>query len=305
MTPDDYTIQETMLDVGDGHILYVHEWGNPKAKTAIINLHGGPGGQSKDKYKQLFNPLRQRVIFFDQRGCGKSTPYGSLEDNTTAKLIEDINKVAKNCKLEQFILFGASWGSCLALAYAIEHPTKVKSMVLSGVFTASKPEIAWLDDGMFRIFYPDTWDAYLKQTPVEHQDKPTEFHFKNILSDDLDARKRSAYAYENLEGSIVKLDDRTTPDSFDTYDPSGIRIETYYMANACFMPNNYILDNAKSLTMPVWIVQGRYDMVCPPKTAHTLAERLPKGELIWTTSGHVSERESWNVIRTLLGQIAS
>lgn len=303
MTPDEHTIQETMLDVGDGHTLYVQEWGNPKAKNSIIFLHGGPGGGCKNKHKQLFNPTTQRVIFFDQRGAGQSQPYGSLEHNTTDKLIEDISKIADHCNLKSFLLTGNSWGSGLALAYALKHPTKVQAMVLSGIFTASKPEIAWLDQGMFRIFYPDVWEKYLAATPAEHQDNPTEFHFKNILSDNLEARKKSGFEYETLEASIIKLDDRQSPEDYETYDPAGIRIETYYMAHDCFMQNNYILDNAHKLKMPIYIIQGRYDMVCPPKTAHTLASRLPKGELIWTTSGHAHERESWNISRILLAQL--
>lgn len=304
MTPDTHTIQETFIEVGPGgHTLYVHEWGNPESDTVIFNVHGGPGGASKDRHKQVFDPLKHRVIFFDQRGCGKSLPYGSLAHNTTDNLIADITKIADHLNIKQFYLTGNSWGSGLSLAYAIKHPDRVKGLIISGIFTGSKPEIAWLDQGMFRIFYPDIWEQYLQDTPTRHRDKPTAYHFANILGDNTRKAKQSGYIYENLEGSIVKLDDRFMPSEYETYDPAGIRIEVHYMANGCFMPNNYILDNAHKLTMPIWIVQGRYDMVCPPKTAHSLAAAAPHAELIWTTSGHLTERESWNIIRLFLANL--
>lgn len=300
MTPDAHTIQEIMLYVGDGHTLYIHEWGNSKAKDTIVFLHGGPGGNCSDKSKQYFNPDKQRVIFFDQRGSGKSKPYGSLENNTTDHLIADIVKIAEHYQLKKLTLVGGSWGACLALAFAIKHPSMVKAMVLNGIFTASNPELAWTNEGMFRIFYPDVWEHYLEATPEAHRGNPTEFHVKNILSDDDEACKQSAYTMDQLTGSIVKLDDRTTPANYEEYDPTSTRIETHFTSQGCFLPDNFILSNAHKLSMPVWIIQGRYDMVCPPKTAHTLAQKLPMGEIIWTTSGHVMERESWNVIRTLL-----
>jgi proline iminopeptidase len=303
MTPDDYTLQESSLEVGDGHSLYVHEWGNPKAKTVIFHIHGGPGSGTSDRAKRSYNPDRQHIIFFDQRGAGKSIPTASLEHNTTDDLVDDISKIADYLGIKTFILSGGSWGSCLALAYAIKHPDRVRAMVLNGIFTASAAERAWLEQGMFRIFYPDVWERYLSYAPESRDGDPTTYHFERILGDDVDAGNRSAYAYDLLSRSIVSLDDRPDTNAFEDFDPNPVRMEVHYMANDCFMPNNYILDNAHELTMPVWIVQGRYDMVCPPKTAHTLAKALPNGELIWTTSGHKPERESWNVIRTILATL--
>lgn len=147
MTPDTYTNQEFFLDVGDGHQLYVQDWGNPQAKTPIIFLHGGPGAGCHDGHKQMFDPALQRAIFFDQRGAGKSLPAGHLEHNTTADLIGDIEKLADRLKLSGFIITGGSWGCCLALAYALKHPKRLKALVLRGIYTASKSETAYLDDG--------------------------------------------------------------------------------------------------------------------------------------------------------------
>ncbi len=144
MQHDMYTNQELMIDVGDGHTLYVLDWGNKDAKVPFIFLHGGPGSSVKDKHKASFDPARQRVIFFDQRGCGRSTPLGSVENNTTEKLIADISTIAVSLQIPKFIVHGTSWGSTLALAYAIKHPERVSALVIGGVFTASQVETDWL-----------------------------------------------------------------------------------------------------------------------------------------------------------------
>lgn len=304
MTPDSHTIQETFLEVGDGHTLYIHDWGNKTAKTPIIFLHGGPGDQSKDRHKLPFDPTRQRVIFFDQRGSGRSLPYGSLEHNTTQDLVEDIEKIASHLKLDKFILTGGSWGSCLALAYGLAHPERITAMVLSGIYTGSQAENDWILTGRFRTFFPDAWDAYLAATPKAHHANPSAYHYQRVMSGDEAAARESGYAYQTLEGSILSLDDRFTPGDPATYDPSSARIEMHYMRERCFMPDRYILNNAHKLTMPVWLVQGRYDMVCPPATAYELHQRLPNGELVWTTSGHRAEHEPHSVMHSLLLQLS-
>lgn len=305
MTPDEYTIREFFIEVGDGHELYVHDWGNKKAKHPVIFLHGGPGSQSKDRHKQSFDPHQHRVIFFDQRGCGKSLPYGSLEHNTTKDLIADIEKIAKQLKLSSFVLAGGSWGSTLALAFAIKHPGMVKALVLSGIFTGSQAEIDYFDKGKFRTWFPEVWDQYLAATPKEHHDAPTKYHYQQILGKNNDAVCSSACAYGNMEGALLALDDRFTPSSptDPAFDPTGIKIEVHYLANRCFLPDRYIFDNARKLTMPVWMIQGRYDMVCPPAAAYELHKKLPKSQLIWTVGGHKnSERETQTAIRAILLQ---
>ena len=306
MTPDEYTNREFFIDVGDGHQLYVYDWGNPKG-LPIILLHGGPGSQIKDVFKQMFDPAKHHVIFFDQRGCGKSLPYGSLKHNTTAKLIEDITKIADQVKFKHFVIQGGSWGSCLGLAYALKYPKRVKALVLRGIFTGSQKEIDYFDKGEFATYFPDVWERYLAATPKEHHASPSQYHYDNILGKDEKAARESACAYENLEGSMVALDDRFMPAlaSDPTYDPSGITLEVHYLANRCFMPDNHILNNARKLTMPIWLVQGRYDMVCPAETAYKLHQKLPQSHLIWTIGGHRGgERETWNVMRTVLEQLA-
>lgn len=305
MNPDAFTNQELMLTVGEGHELYVHDWGNKNAKIPILFLHGGPGGSCKDRQKGRFDPQEQRVIFFDQRGCGRSVPYGSLKHNTTQDLLADIIKLLDHFNIEKCILTGGSWGSALAFYFAIAHPERVHAMVLDGIFTGSTTEIAWLDQGRFQAFYPDAWEAYLEQTPESERHDPTAYHFQRILGTDTSAIAESGQIYETLEGAVISLDDRAFPPSSDGYDPVGIRMEAHYMAHKCFMPDRYVFDNVGKLTMPVYLVQGRYDMVCPPMTAYELHKLLPNSKLMWTIGGHRIEREGWAVKRAILNQLTS
>jgi proline iminopeptidase len=306
MTPDEFTNQELMLDVGDGHTLYVHDWGNLKAKTPIVFLHGGPGTGSSDRYKLTFDPTQHRVIFHDQRGTGKSLPYGSLEHNTTPHLVEDIEKIADKLQLDNFTLTGRSWGSTLALMYTLKYPGRVAKLIISGVFTASKSEIDWLDQGYFRIFYPELWQEFVANTPKAHQKDSVTYHAKNILGKDEAKAKVSAMQYGKLEGSLMSLDERPQPPNDPaTYDTMPMKIETYYLQNSCFLPEErYILNNAHKLTMPTWIVQGRFDMVCPPVTAHELHQHVAGSRLIWTMAGHGNDRSTYDVMRTLYLQVA-
>ena len=306
MTPDDHTNKEFYIDVGNGHRLYVHDWGNPKG-LPIIFLHGGPGAMVRDGAKMFFDPAVHHVVFFDQRGCGKSLPYGSLKHNTTADMVEDITKIADEVKFKQFVIAGGSWGACLGLVYGIKNPKRVKAMVLRGIFTGSQKEIDYFDKGEFATFFPDVWERYLDTVPKSHQKSPTKYHFEKALGKDEKAARESACAYENLEGALLTLDDRFIPSSPNdpTFDSSSVKLEIYYLTNRCFLPDNYIFDNAAKLTMPIWMVQGRYDMVCPPSTAYKLNQQLPKGQLILTVGGHrATEHENWSVIRTILLQLA-
>lgn len=306
MTPDEYTIQELHLEVGEGHKLYVQDWGKKDAKHPILFLHGGPGAPISDRYKQRFVPTAERVLFFEQRGVGKSMPAGSLENNTTAHLIEDINKIAAHFQLEKFILVGGSWGSCLALSYAIKYPQHVKAMVLNSIFTGRKQEIEYLDQGRFRAHFPDVWERYQMTVPEKHRDNPSAYHYKHLAGNDKEKAKRAAYSYgEFLEGPLLSLDDRYSRTSYQDFDPAAMRIEMHYLMNQCFLPEGYIMDNAHKLTMPVRLIQGRYDMVCPPATAYELSKKIPDCQLIWTVAGHGNERSNYDVNRAVILQLAA
>jgi proline iminopeptidase len=301
MTADGFTISEDLLEVGDGHRVYVQDWGVAGRARPVLSLHGGPGTACSDSHKEYFNGTRQRVIFHDQRGVGNSQPYGSLERNTTPDLIDDMVRILDHCRVEQAVIMGGSWGSCLALAFAVAHPERVHSLVLYGVMTPRQREMDWLNEGRWRTFFPEVWQWYLDRTPVEHHDDPTGYHFGQLLGDDEKAQRESAYVYTTVDSAVLELDDRFRPAPFeDDFDPAPARAQAYYFTNSHFLPDGYVLDNAQRLTMPVYLVQGRYDMICPAETAYRLAEVLPHGELIWTTSGHAPDRESWNLMRLLM-----
>lgn len=306
MTPDTYTISEQFLDVGDGHQLYIQDWGNKNADLPIIFLHGGPGGGCSNGHKQTFDPRTQRVIFFDQRGAGKSLPKGELKNNTTKELVEDIEKIAQHFKLDEFILTGGSWGSCLAFAYGLKYPKRVRAMVLRGIYTGTREETEFIDKGEWKTFYPEVWDAFLSRTPKKHHDNPSQYHYENFQSDDPEKAKASSYAFSELEGSLLSLDDRHTTSDYAEFDPDGMKIELHYLKNDCFMPDKYIFDNASKLTMPIWLVQGRYDMVCPPITAYALHQKLPNSKLIFSTAGHRGgDRGIYEIMRALLLQLTT
>jgi len=292
MTPDEFTIKEYMLPVGHGHTLYVQDWGNKKCKKPIIFLHGGPGGQCKDKHKTAFDPKTQRVVFFDQRGSGQSTPLGKWHHNNTQELAADITAIADHLKIDRFILTGGSWGSCLALYYAVSNPGRILALVINGVFTASQAEIDWLDKGLFKTHFPDAWDRYLAATPKKYHADPSAYHMAAVTSNDEAAAKKSAEAYGNLESAALSLDDTFRPINPDDFDPTGMIIEMRYLNKCCFLPDRFIMKNARKLTMPTYIVQGRYDMVCPPITAYELSKSIKNSHLTWVTAGHRAEHET-------------
>jgi proline iminopeptidase len=304
MNTDEFTNQELMLDVGDGHALYIHDWGNPKAKTPIVILHGGPGGGFSDRHKQRFDPTKQRVIFHDQRGAGKSTPYGSLENNTTNHLVEDIEKIATHLNLKKFILTGGSWGSTLALLYALKYPSRVKTLILQGIYTASKQEFSYVSNGLYRTHFPEVWQRLLKNTPSEFHDNPTGYHIDRMFGANEGESQKSAQIYTEHETALLRLDDRFTPGTSEDFDPIPAKIMAYYIdKNDCFLSEDrYILNNAHKIKIPTYIVQGRYDFVCPPITAYELSNTIPNASLIWTQAGHVNDRSNYEVMKTLLLQ---
>jgi proline iminopeptidase len=302
MTPDNFTIQEVFIEVGDGHQIYAQEWGNQKAKDTIIVLHGGPGGGCSDKKKRHFDPNKHHVIFFDQRGAGRSLPKACLEYNTTDHLIGDISKIADHFGLEKFIFFGGSWGSCLAFAYALKHPERVASMILNSIYTSSKFENDWLDNGRFRTHYPEVWERYLAKTPPEHHDNPAVYHSKNILGNNEPLALSSAMAVEEAEHNLMVMDDTYNPVDPETFDPTAAKIFTHYITHGCFMPDRYVIDNVHKLRMPVHIVHGRYDMDCPPITAYEISKDLPNGTLTWVLGSHRAEHEMMSVLSVLLAR---
>ncbi len=279
------------LKVSAVHELYYEQCGNPNGKPAVF-LHGGPGGGVSPDYRRYFDPEHYRVVLFDQRGSGQSTPHASLEENTTWDLVADIERLREHLEIERWQVFGGSWGSTLALAYAETHPTRVTELVLRGIFLCRPEEIQWFYQQGASALFPDVWEEYLKVIPeAERGDMVSAYH-KRLTSDDPAVRVEAARAWSIWEGSTSKL--FFDSDSIEKFaDPefalAFARIECHYFMNNSFFPtNNYLIENvAKIRQIPAVIVQGRYDVVCPMTSAWDLHRAWPEAELrIIQDAGH-------------------
>lgn len=303
MTPDEFTIKELYIKVSGGHKIYVHIWGNKKSNIPILHLHGGPGAgcNNRDKYK--YNPTSHKVIFLDQRGAGRSQPNGKLDKNKTPDLLSDIDKLLDKLKISTVILSGGSWGSALALFYAIARPTKVKAIMLSGVYLATKTENDWLINGGWRDFYPDLWEEYQKSVPIAYQKNPSDYHLKRVFNNNKLISKKATYEFMKINTALLKLDERFRPEEFDKFNESAGKIELHYLVNNNFMPDNYIINNVKKLTMPIYIIQGRYDMITRPINAYKLYKLINQTEIYWTINGHINQHEAKNIQQLILKQI--
>jgi len=285
---------EDYLDTGDGHQLYFACFGNPKGKP-IINLHGGPGYGSEPAMVRFFDPQHWHILLFDQRGSGRSRPSGSLQNNTTQHLINDINLLADHIGFKTFAIKGGSWGVTLALAYAQAYPHRVTSMILRGVFLGEKEEaLIGRTDGIQRQF-PDMWHYFTKILPEDKRDKPFETYCHYILNGTEEEKQefaKEAIILESIADGIGRLraDALAECETLDFY--SVARIEYHYWNNDFFLAPNQILEGCgKIKDIPASIVHGRYDMSCPPESAWRLANRLNNCELVFADPAGHSEDE--------------
>ncbi len=279
------------LKVSSVHEVYVEECGNPKGKPVIF-CHGGPGGAIEAKHRQLFNPEAYRIILFDQRGCGKSTPYACLDENTTWDLVGDMEKIRKELKIDRWQVFGGSWGSTLSLAYAETHPERVTELVLRGIFLLRKSEIDWFYQEGASWIYPDAWKSYLEFIPeTERKDLVSAYHSR-IMSSDEKTATQACKEWSLWEGRTSKL----FPDTdfiqgygTDEFAIAFARIESHFFVNhGFFEEDGWLLKNAHRIKdIPGIIIQGRYDVVCPMKSAFDLHLAWPQSKLIVIPdSGH-------------------
>ncbi len=280
-----------LLEVSDVHTLHYEQVGNPQGKPVVF-LHGGPGGGIISDYRRYFDPKRWRVILFDQRGCGKSTPFAELEGNTTWELLADIEKLREHLGISQWSVFGGSWGSTLALSYAINHPAACRELFLRGIFLLREKEIQWFyQSGCSRIF-PDLWEAYLAPIPEEERGDMVAAYYRRLTSSDAAVRKEAAVAWSVWEGSTSRLmPDPGTAAKFgqDEFAEAFARIECHYFVNrGFFSEDNYLLNNIETIRhLPTVIVHGRYDVVCPVENAWDLHRAFPEAELhIIDAAGH-------------------
>jgi proline iminopeptidase len=279
------------LQVSPVHEIYYEQVGNPRGKPAVF-LHGGPGGGIVSDYRRYFDPERYRVVLFDQRGSGQSTPHASLEDNTTWHLVSDIEQLREHLGIERWQVFGGSWGSTLALAYAETHPQRVSELVLRGIFLCRPQEIRWFYQEGAGAIFADVWEEYVKVIPEAERGDMVSAYYRRLTSDDYAVRLEAARAWSIWEGSTSKL----------FFDPAMIekfadpefalafaRIEChYFMNNSFFSTDNYLIENVEKIRhLPGVIVQGRYDVVCPLVSAWELHRAWPEAELhIIPDAGH-------------------
>ena len=281
------------LRVSEGHRIYYEESGNPKGKPAVF-LHGGPGGGTEPKMRRFFNPRKYRIILFDQRGCGWSKPHASLVANTTWHLVADIEALRVKLGIERWLVFGGSWGSTLALAYAEKHPKRVTELVLRGIFLLRRSEIDWFyqDPEGAAAIYPDLWEAYLEPIPKPERHDMLRAYYRRLTSRSKRTMLRAARAWSTWEGSTIHL--QTRPDTVAqfgqaTYAAAFARIECHYFLNRGFLRRDGQLleDVGRIRRIPAVIVQGRYDVVCPTRSAWDLHRAWPEAQLrIVAGAGH-------------------
>ena len=280
---------QRMLDVGDGHRVYMEQCGNPRGLPVIV-LHGGPGGGCSPAMRRYFDPNIYRIVLFDQRGCGRSRPHASIEANTTWHLIADIERIREALGIDTWLVFGGSWGATLALIYGQTHADRVQHLVLRGVFLMTQAELTWFYGGGAGQFWPEVWVRFTDIIPAEERGDLIAAYNRRLFSGDLPVETRFARAWAAWENALASIDaDGTGGDSPSEYARAFARLENHYFTNAGFLEadGQILRDVGQLAEVPGTIVQGRFDMICPPISAQRLHAAWPRSELrIIPRAGH-------------------
>ena len=290
--PDISPHTQFQMDVGDGHSIHVEECATPGATPAVF-LHGGPGAGCAPWHRRFFDPEAYRIILFDQRGCGRSTPHGELANNTTTHLIGDLEAIRAHCGIERWVVFGGSWGSTLALAYAEAHPERCLALVLRGIFLCRKQDIRWFYQEGANALFPDRWQDFERVIPPGERDDMVAAYYRRLTSDDAATRLEAARAWSNWEGQLLTLlPDKEAAAHFDEKHTaiSLARLECHYFMHNIFLRDGQLLDEAHRLhNIPGVIVHGRYDVVCPINQAFALHEKWPQAQMhVVADAGHAA-----------------
>ncbi len=289
--PDIEPYDHGMLPVSDVHTLYYEQCGNPKGKPVVF-LHGGPGAGCNAKSRRFFDPNHYRIVLFDQRGAGRSKPRAELKSNTTWDLVADIERVRQHLTIDRWQVFGGSWGSTLALAYAQTHPDRVTEIVLRGIFLLRRSEIEWFYQKGCDAIYPDAFEPYVSHIPADERGDLIAAYHKRLTSDDAAVRLAAAKTWSVWEGAtsyLLQNADYIASTGADEFAIAFARIECHYFANRGFFDvDDRLLRNIESIRkIPAVIVQGRYDVVCPMRSAWDLHRAWPEAELrIVADAGH-------------------
>lgn len=291
--PEIEPYQKDFLKVSELHTMYFEQSGNPDGEPVVF-LHGGPGGGTDPFHRRFFNPKKYRIVLLDQRGCGFSTPYAELKENTTWDLVSDIEKLREHLKIQKWHVFGGSWGSTLALAYGVTHPDRTKSLTLRGIFLCREAELKWFYQEGASWIFPDSWEKYYDYIPASERSNFMKAYYKRLTSDNTDTRLEAAKIWSQWEASASKL--HVDPNMIQEFgEPEKAvafaRIECHYFMNkAFFESDDYLLKMAHKLkNIPGTIVQGRYDIVCPAKSAWDLHRAWPEARLVIVAdAGHAA-----------------
>ncbi len=302
-----------MLDVGQGHRIYVEQCGNPNGLPVVV-LHGGPGGGCSPSMRRYFDPAVYRIILFDQRGCGKSRHYAGVESNTTWHLVADIEAIRTTLEIERWVVFGGSWGATLALIYAQTHPKCVSNLVLRGVFLMTRAELDWFYGGGAGKFWPDIWQKFISLIPVEERGDLIAAYHRRLFSGDAAIETRFGQAWAGWENSLASINSNGLAGVGPAqYARAFARLENHYFMNAGFLAadGQILRDIGKISHIPGTIVQGRFDMICPPVSAQKLHDAWPGSKLCYVPmAGHALSEpgisaelvRATNAIATRLGQ---
>jgi proline iminopeptidase len=291
--PDIEPFASGHLRVSDVHEIYWEVSGNPDGKPVVF-VHGGPGGGTSPKQRCFFDPSAYKIVLFDQRGCGKSTPHACLEDNTTWHLVADMEALREHLGIARWQVFGGSWGSTLALAYAERHPERVTELVLRGIFMLRRKELLWFYQEGASALFPDAWEPYLAQIPEPERGDMISAYYRRLTSDDPAVRLAAAQAWSVWEAStsfLIQRPEHIEHAAGDEFALAFARIECHYFVNAGFfeVDDQLLRDVDRIRSLPGVIVQGRYDVVCPMMSAWALHQRWPQAELqIVDDAGHAS-----------------
>jgi proline iminopeptidase len=269
------------LKVSGGHEIYYEECGNPHGKPVLI-VHGGPGGGCNATMRRYHDPARYRIVLFDQRGCGRSQPHASLEANTTWDLVADMEQLRVRLGIERWQLFGGSWGSTLALAYAQTHPERVSELIVRGIYMVTRPELEWFYQFGVSEMFPDKWERFIAPIPEDERGDMMAAYHRRLIGSDRKAQVEAARAWSIFEGEVITLlPDPETSGKFgeDDYAVAFARIENHYFVNGGWLEEGQLLRDAHKLHgIPGVIVHGRYDMPCPAKYAWALHKAWPEAE---------------------------
>ena len=294
------------IDVSDGHQLYYELYGKPEG-IPVLFLHGGPGAGFGDKSKVFFDKRRYNVIFFDQRGSSRGKPFGSIENNTTQDLVRDINLILDKLGFDKVYIFGGSWGSTLALVYAVKYPERVRGLILRGIWLANTYGLEHYIGGGIKEFFPDVWERFAKRVPEGKH--PVKYYLKQMLSEDKAISDKFAYEWAYYEMSFYTINKITdTEEILGTFSYKSLAIlEAHFIANNCFIPEDFIMNNVNKLKdIPTSIVQGRYDFICPPIQAFRLHSGLNNSKLNITNAGHsATDEENLKALKAELRRITS